>query len=411
MATQQTYVIIGAGLAGAKAAETLRDEGFDGPICLLGDEPERPYERPPLSKGVLLGDVGRGSAFVHEEGWYAEHDVHLRTGTAVVGLHLAEHVVELEGGERLGFDKVLLATGSSARRLRVPGADLEGVHYLRRLADADTLRPRLAAGDRRVVVIGGGWIGLEVAAAARAMGNDVTVVEPAPTVLRAALGDELGAMFADLHREHGVRLLLGEGVGSLTGAGGAIREVETSSGERLPADVVVVGVGARPNTQLAEDAGLEVDNGVLVDASLRSSHPDVFAAGDVANAVHPVLGRRLRVEHWANALHGGPVAARAMLGQPVVHDAVPFFYTDQYDLGMEYRGSIGPDGVDRLVVRGDRTGRELLAFWLKDSRVQAGMNVNVWDVGEAVEGLVRSGAVVDPARLADPDVPLEDVLG
>ncbi len=411
MATQQAYVIIGAGLAGAKAAETLREEGFDGPIRLLGDEPERPYERPPLSKGMLLGDAERDSAFVHEEGWYAEHDVDLRTGTVVIGLHPAEHVVELEGGERLAFGKALLATGSSPRLLSVPGADLEGVHYLRRLADTDTLRPRLAAGGRTVVVVGGGWIGLEVAAAARTLGNDVTIVEPAPTVLRAALGDELGAMFADLHRRNGVRLLLGDGVRSIAGAGGAVREVETTSGERLPADVVVVGIGARPNTQLAEAAGLDVDDGVLVDASLRSSHPDVLAAGDVANAVHPLLGRRLRVEHWANALHAGPVAARAMLGMDVVHDAVPFFYTDQYDLGMEYRGSIGPDGFDRLVLRGDRAGPELLAFWLRDSRVVAGMNVSVWDVGEAVEGLVRSGAVVDPARLADPDVPLGEVRG
>ncbi len=410
MATQQSYVIVGAGLAGAKAAETLRAEGFDGRIHLIGDEPERPYERPPLSKGVLLGDAERDSVFVHDEGWYAEHDVELRTGTAAVALHLSDHVVELAGGERLPFDKALLATGSSPRRLDVAGADLDGVYYLRRLGDSDALRSALAGGGRRVVVIGGGWIGLETAAASRVLGNEVTVVEPGPTVLRAALGDDLGARFAGLHREHGVRLLLGEGVASIEGAGGVVAAAVTTSGERLPADVVVVGVGARPNTALAEAAGLDVDNGIQVDASLRTSHPDVFAAGDVANAIHPLLARRLRVEHWANALHGGPLAARAMLGQDVVHDQVPFFYTDQYDVGMEYRGSVGPEGFDRLVHRGDPAGWELLVFWLKDSRVLAGMNVNVWDVGDQVEAMVRSGLAVDPVRLADPDVPLGSLL-
>ncbi len=411
MASPQHIVLIGAGLAGATAAETLREEGFDGRIHLVGEEPERPYERPPLSKGVLLGDAERDSVFVHDEGWYAAHEVDLRTGTAAAALHLADHEVELAGGERLPFDRALLATGSAPRRLDVPGAELDGVHYLRRVGDSDALRSALAGGGRRVVVIGGGWIGLEVTAAARTLGNEVTVVEPAPTVLRAALGDELGATFADLHREHGVRLMLGEGVASIEGAGGAVAAVLTTSGERLPADVVVVGVGARPNTQLAEDAGLDVDNGVLVDAALRSSHPDVFAAGDVAHAVHPLLGRRLRVEHWANALHAGPVAARSMLGRDVVHDPVPFFYTDQYDLGMEYRGSVGPDGFDRLVYRGDRAGREFLVFWVRGDRVQAAMNVNVWDVGDAVDALLRSGAGVDLARLADPDVPLDDLAG
>lgn len=405
-----SFVIVGAGLAGAKAAETLRAEGFDGRIHLVGNEAERPYERPPLSKGYLTGSKSRESIFVHEERWYVDHQVELRTGTRAVSLHPAEHALELEGGERMHFDKALLTTGSSARQIDVPGADLDGVHYLRRASDADRLLPALSRGDRSVVLIGGGWIGLEVAAAARAHGNEVTVVEPQPTVLHAALGAELGAMFADLHREHGVRLLLGDGVRSLQGSAGAVAAVVTTSGQRLPADLVVVGVGAHPNTELADSAGLSIDNGILVDQSLHSSHPDVFAAGDVANAFHPLLGRHLRVEHWANALNGGPAAGRAMLGQAVTYDRIPYFYTDQYDLGMEYSGAVGPGGYDQVVYRGDRGSRTFIAFWLKAGRVLAGMNVNTWDVTEPIQALIRSGVAIDVERLADPEWPLDDLV-
>ena len=409
MPDRQSFVIVGGGLAGAKAAETLRSEGFEGKVHLLGEEAERPYERPPLSKDYLTGAKPRDSVFVHDEGWYAEHDVELRTGSPVAALHLAERQVELAGGERIAFAKALLVTGSSPRRIDVPGADLDGVCYLRRTGDSDALRSALSGGGRRVVVVGGGWIGLEVTAAARGYGNEVTVVEPQPTVLHAALGAELGDVFAGLHREHGVRLLLGDGVESLQGSAGSVSGVVTSSGEQVAADLVVVGVGARPRTELAEAAGLTVDNGVVVDQALRTEHPDVFAAGDVANAFHPLLDRHLRVEHWANALHGGPAAARSMLGQAVVYDRVPYFFTDQYDLGMEYSGAVGPDGYDQVVYRGDVAAREFVAFWLKDGRVLAGMNVNVWDVTDPIQALVRSGARVDVDRLTDPGTTLAEV--
>jgi 3-phenylpropionate/trans-cinnamate dioxygenase ferredoxin reductase subunit len=403
-------VIVGAGLAGAKAAEALRAEGFDGRLHLVGAESEPPYERPPLSKGYLAGSQARESILVHDEDWYAEHQVDLRTGTAAIGLHLAEHEVELDGGERLGFDKALLVTGSAARRISVPGADLHGVRYLREASDADGLRSALVGGGQRVVVVGGGWIGLEVAAAARGHGNEVTVIEPQSTVLKAAVGPELGEEFAALHRGRGVHLLLGEGVASISGSAGAACAVVTSSGRRLDADLVVVGVGAHPNTGLAEAGGLRVDNGVVVDSALRSSHPDVFAAGDVANAFHPLLGRRLRVEHWANALNGGPAAARSMLGQTVSYDRIPYFFTDQYDLGMEYSGAVGPEGYDQIVYRGDRDAGAFVAFWLRDGRVLAGMNVNVWDVSAPIQALIRSGDVMDAGRLADPDEPLEALV-
>jgi 3-phenylpropionate/trans-cinnamate dioxygenase ferredoxin reductase subunit len=230
-------------------------------------------------------------------------------------------------------------------------------------------------------------------------------------VLRAALGPELGEVFARLHRDHGVDLRLGTGVTGLGGTDGRVTSVLTDSGAQLPADLVVVGVGARPNTELAEKAGLAVDNGVVVDAALRTSHPDVFAAGDVARAYHPLLGRHLRVEHWANARDGGPAAARSMLGHEVSYDRIPYFYTDQYDLGMEYAGDPGPEGYDEVVYRGDLAGGEFIAFWLRGGRVVAGMNVNVWDVNDDIQALIRSGAAVPAARLADADVPLADLAG
>ena len=410
MTTTTTHVIIGAGLAGAKAAETLRSEGFDGRILLLGAEAERPYERPPLSKGYLAGSKSRESAYVHEAGWYDKHDVELRTGATVVALVADRHEVVLADGERLHFDKALLTTGSAPRRVDVPGSELDGVRYLRSIDDADALVGDLSGGGRRVVVIGGGWIGLEVAAAARAYGNEVTVVEPQPTVLRAALGDELGNMFADLHRDHGVHLLLGDSLHSIQGSSGTVASVQTAADQIVPADLVVVGVGAIPNAGLAANAGLSVDNGVVTDEMLRTSHPDIYAAGDVANSFRPSLGRHLRVEHWANALHGGPAAARSMLGQSEPFDPVPYFFTDQYDLGMEYSGAIGPEGYDHVVYRGDQGGGTFIVFWLKDGRVLAGMNVNVWDVAPAIQALVRSRQVVDLSRLADPGRPLEEII-
>ena len=405
---QQTFLIVGGGLAGAKAAQTLREDGFGGRIQLVGAEAERPYERPPLSKGYLTGTAERDSVYVHGPDWYAEQDVELRLGSPAVDLDPAGHELRLGTGERLGYDKLLLATGSSARRL--PDTDLDGLYYLRDVQDADRLRAALTVGGRHVVVVGAGWIGMETAAAARGHGNAVTVVDPQPVPLRAALGDELGRMFAELHHEHGVTVRLSTGVRGFTRSPGAVTGVVTEAGETLPADVVVVGVGAAPNVQLAVDAGLTVDNGIVVDAALATSHPDVYAAGDVANAAHPVLGRHLRVEHWANALHGGPAAARSMLGQHVVYDRIPYFFTDQYDLGMEFSGHVEPGGYDELVYRGDRPGRTFIAFWLSGGRVLAGMNVNVWDVTTAIQDLIRAGQPVDRDQLADEDVPLEKLL-
>jgi 3-phenylpropionate/trans-cinnamate dioxygenase ferredoxin reductase subunit len=401
------HVIVGASLAGAKAAETLREEGFGGPIVLIGDEDERPYERPPLSKDYLLGKAERETVYVHPPTWYADHGVDLRLGALVTGVDPAAREVALADGSRIGYAKLLLATGSAPRRLPVPGADAEGVLYLRKLADSDRIRAALQTATR-VVVIGAGWIGLETAAAARSAGVEVTVLEAAELPLLRVLGREVAEVFADLHREHGVDLRFGVQVAEITGAAGRADGVRLADGVHIPADAIVVGVGITPNSQLAEAAGLEVGNGIVVDAGLRSSDLDIYAAGDVANAYHPLLGRHVRVEHWANALNQPQAAARAMLGQDVAYDLVPYFYTDQYDLGMEYAGYVEPGGYDQVVFRGDREAREFVAFWLRDSRVLAGMNVNVWDVNEAIQAIVRGGRIVDVSRLADPAVPLDE---
>jgi len=408
MPAESTYVIVGASLAGAKAAETLRQEGFDGHIVLLGEEDERPYERPPLSKGYLLGKEDRSSIFVHEEGWYAENGVDLRLGVRVTALDPGAKQVSLADGGTIAYDRVLLATGASPRRLNAPGADLDGIMYLRRVGDSERLQAALR-GAGQVVTVGGGWIGLEVTAAAREAGCEVTVVEPELVALHRQLGPELGGVFTDLHKEHGVVFRFRESVTEFRGSGGKVNGVVTSSGAVLPADLVVVGIGAIPATGLASDAGLDVGNGVIVDAGLRASAPGVFAAGDVANAYHPLYRKHVRVEHWANALNGGPAAAKSMLGQGVSYDAVPYFYSDQYDLGMEAAGLPEPDTYDRVVYRGDLAGREFVAFWLSDGMVMAGMNVNVWDVNDDIQALIRSRRRVAEARLADLDVAIPDL--
>ena len=403
-----SFIILGASLAGAKAAETLRAEGFAGRVILVGEEPDVPYERPPLSKGYLLGTEERDKAFVHERAWYDEQNIELRTGLRAEKLDPGAHVVTMATGERLDYGKLLLTTGSVVRRLQVPGVDLDGVHYLRRIEQADALRGVLVEGAR-LVVVGGGWIGLEVTAAARTHGASVTLVEVGSLPLQGALGDELAQVFADLHAEHGVDMRLSTGVREITGSGGRVASVTLDEGRSVPADAVVVGIGITPAVDLAQAAGLAVDNGVLVDAALRTSDPDIYAAGDVANAYNPLLGRRVRVEHWANALHGGPAAARSMLGQDVVFDRVPYFFSDQYDLGMEFSGYAEPGAYDQVVFRGDVPGREFVAFWLADGRVLAGMNVNVWDVTSDIQRLVRSGSPVDPDRLRNLAIPLSDL--
>jgi 3-phenylpropionate/trans-cinnamate dioxygenase ferredoxin reductase subunit len=404
--TKPTFMIVGASLAGAKAAEELRTCGFDGRIVLIGAEPERPYERPPLTKDYLRGESERDKAHVHPEDFYAQQEIDLVTGVTVTAVDPGWSQVTLDDGRSLGYDRLLLATGAEPRRLQVPGADLDGIYYMRTLADCDLLRERLDAGGH-VVVVGAGWIGSEIAASARLRGCEVTVVDPVPLPNERIFGTEIGTFYRDVHRQHGVTLVLGDGVVSFEGASAAER-VRTTGGREIECDFVVAGIGVVPRTGLATGAGLATSNGIVVDAGLATSAPGIFAAGDVANAWHPSYQQQVRVEHWANALHQGPAAARAMLGQQVSYDRTPYFFSDQYDVGMEYSG-YAPQW-DEVVFRGDHAGGEFIAFWLRDGRVAAGMNVNVWDVNADVEALIRSGAKVDTGALADPDVPLTTLL-
>jgi 3-phenylpropionate/trans-cinnamate dioxygenase ferredoxin reductase component len=406
MTSDQTFVIVGASLAGAKAAEALRTEGFDGRLVLVGAELERPYERPPLSKDYLRGEVGRETVYVHADGFYGEHDIDLRLGRNAVGLNASARELTLDDGETVRYDRLLLATGAEPRRLEIPGSELDGVMYLRSVHDSDALRARLDQGGA-VVVIGAGWIGAEVAASARQHGLEVTVVAPAAVPLERVLGPEVGAIYRDIHSDHGVRMLLGTGVERFEG-GSAVERVVTADGRGLDCDFVVVGIGVQPRTALAGQAGIGIENGVLADAHLETGAPGVFAAGDVANAYHPFYGERIRVEHWANALHQGPLAARTMLGHDDVYDRLPYFFSDQYDVGMEYSGYA--TGADRVVLRGDPASREFIAFWLAEGRVLAGMNVNVWDVADTIRALIAGRKAVDERRLTDPDVPLTALL-
>jgi 3-phenylpropionate/trans-cinnamate dioxygenase ferredoxin reductase component len=407
--SDQACLIVGAMLGGAKAAEALRSAGFSGPLTLIGAETELPYERPPLSKEYLQGKAPRDKIYVHTPQWYADAAVDLRLGVTVTGIDRAAHEVTLADGSRAAYAKLLLTTGSSPRPLPVPGADLEGVLYLRSVGDSDRIKAVFQAASR-VAIIGAGWIGLEVAAAARAANVEVTVVEAAELPLLRVLGREVAQVFATLHRDHGVDLRYRAQVAEITGAGGRADGIRLADGSYIQADAVIVGIGITPNTQLAQAAGLDVDNGILVDAQLRTSDPDIHAAGDVANAYHPLLGKHIRVEHWANALNQPQAAAQAMIGRDVSYDRVPYFFTDQYDLSMEYSGYVEPDGYDEVVFRGDVGGGEFIAFWLGDGgRVLAGMNVNIWDVNDAIQALVRAGKPVDKAALRDPATPLDSV--
>jgi 3-phenylpropionate/trans-cinnamate dioxygenase ferredoxin reductase subunit len=401
-------LIVGGGLAGGTAAEALRDEGFEGDITIVAAEPRPPYQRPPLSKGYLAGNEGTDAVFLHPSEWYDEHGIRVRAGVSVTALDPSAHRVELDDGTLERYDGVLLATGATPRMLPLPGHDLPGVVTLRRIDDSDALAARLRDGGTRLVVIGAGWIGMEVAATARGFGNEVAIVERDAVPLALALGTEMGEVFRALHLEHGVDLRTSVGVERIVGDERA--EGVVVDGETLPADLVLVGVGATPNTALAEEAGLDILNGILTDAALRTSAPDVYAAGDVANAFHPVLLRHLRSEHWANALNAGKVAARSMLGKPASFDDIPYFYTDQYDLGMELSGYAPLMAEAEVVVRGDVGAREFIAFWVDGGRVVAGMNVNVWKVNKKVQALIRSGERVDLDLLRDPDVPLDSLL-
>lgn len=401
-------VLVGGGFAAASAAAALREAGHDGDVTLLAAEEHLPYERPPLSKAVLLGEATTASAVTHEASWYAEHDVDLRTGARVTALDLDRHHVIVDG-EELAYDRLLLATGSVAKRL--PQLDEAAAAHdlpiltLRTMEDADRLRGLLDTHPSgRLLVVGAGWIGLEVAAAARQAGVSVTVVDPADQPLAAVLGPRLGSVFADLHRDHGVELRLRATFAGLHKDSAGRVVVTLTDGHEVRPDLVVVGIGAAPAVDLAVEAGLRADNGVWVDARLRASDPSVFAAGDIAAHDHPVLGRRVRVEHWDTAAGQGRAAALVMLGGDKPYQRLPYFFTDQYDLGMEYVGHVPADAEVECLVRGDETARVLTAFWLSGRRVLAAAHLNDWDSIADLRALVGSDVSVDALR--DPDLPL-----
>ncbi len=399
-------VVVGGGLAAAKAVETLREEGYAGALTVVAREAHRPYERPPLSKDYLRGEAGADAVFPLDDAWYAQHDVDLRTRTSATALDLAAHAVTLDDGQRLTYEKLLLATGSRPRRLPVPGADQEGVVSLRTLDDSDRLAASFAelarTGAGRLAIVGDGWIGLEVAAAARSAGLAVSVVGQGAHPLERVLGPEMGELFGQLHAEHEVHLHRRARAVAITGEGRATG-VALADGTHVDADLVLVAVGADPETGLAESAGLALDSatgGVVASATLQTTDPDVFVAGDVASVPYPRYGRAIRVEHWATALSQGPHAARSVLGATDPYPELPYFFSDQYDLGMEYLGVVaGPDGYDEVVVSGSLGDRELVAFWLRAGRVEAGMAVNVWDRMDDVKALIHRDGPVERAEL------------
>jgi 3-phenylpropionate/trans-cinnamate dioxygenase ferredoxin reductase component len=410
MGEPRRIVIVGTGLAGATAAGALRDNGYSGQVLMLGRERHRPYELPALSKGILLGERTEPD-WVHDEASYAERDIELRLSTVVTEIRLDAHEVVEENGTTHRYDRLLLATGSEPRRPVMTGVHLDGLHLLRTLDDAHRLRAELTAG-RRVVVVGAGWIGCEVAAAARRNGCEVTVVEPNPLPLSRTFGDTVAMVFRDLHSAEGVTWKLGVGVFGFTGEE-RVTGVNLDDGSRLPADVAVVAVGASPRVELAHAAGLKLagavaGGGIDVDADLRTSAVDVFAAGDIAAHLHPRYGERVRVEHWANAKDQGEHVAGNLVGGSVPYRATPFFFSDQYDLSLEFRGVVDPF-VDELVVRGDLAAREFIAFWIRGDEVRATLNVNMWGHGAVLSALVGRDVRVERAKLANGE--LASLLG
>jgi 3-phenylpropionate/trans-cinnamate dioxygenase ferredoxin reductase component len=388
-------VIIGASLAGASAAIGLRDHGYEGELTLIGEESQLPYERPPLSKAVLIGNADEPD-WVGDDATYAEKDISLRLGITATRIDRTRKVVVASRTE-YPYDRLLIATGSAPRRLDIPGADLEGLLTLRTFEESLALRERFTQGAT-IVIVGAGWIGCEAASAARQRGANVTMIEPRSQPLLPVVGEQVGATFAALHRDHGVDLRLGLGVTGFAGDG-LVSSVHVKGHASIPADTVLIGVGAAPNIALADAAGLKLaDGGIAVDATLRSSDPDIYAAGDVAAHEHPKYRHRVRVEHWANAKDQGSHVAANLLGAEEPYVLRPFFFSDQYDLGCEYRGLADP-AKDRLVVRGDLASREFTAFWLRDGAVAAAMNVNQWDDGDALQELVDTGRHVSDKEL------------
>jgi 3-phenylpropionate/trans-cinnamate dioxygenase ferredoxin reductase subunit len=405
MSVDKTFIIVGAGLAGAKAAEALRHEGFDGRLVLIGEEPDRPYERPPLSKDYLRQET-RDKPFVHPEAFYRDQDIELMTSTRVTELDAGSKKIVLDDGQSLGYDRLLITSGAGPRHLDVPGSDLEGIRYLRTVADSERIGERLQEGGR-LVMVGAGWIGSEITASARQKGCEVTMLEMGSLPLENVLGTELAQVFLHLHQDNGIDFLAETVVERFEGDG-SVERVVMSNRAVVETDFVIVGIGVAPRTEVFEAAGLATDNGLLVDEHLQTSAEDVFAAGDVANALNGFYGHRLRVEHWANASDQGQIAARSMLGKSSGYDTIPYFFSDQYDVGIEYSGYATE--WDEVVFRGDRAGREFLAFWLKGKRVVAGMNMNIWDVHDEIRELIRSRQEVARDDLADPQVPLSQLL-
>jgi 3-phenylpropionate/trans-cinnamate dioxygenase ferredoxin reductase subunit len=405
MPTDRTFIIVGAGLAGAKAAEALRQEGFEGRLVLIGEEPDRPYERPPLSKDYLRGETC-DKPYVHPESFYEDQGIELMMSTRVTEIDTNSKRLLMDNERSIGYDRLLIATGATPRHLDVPGSDLAGIHYLRTVVDSEQIGERLEPGSR-LVMVGAGWIGSEIAASARQQGCQVTMLEMGTLPLENVLGTEMARIFLQLHRDHGVEFLAETVVERFEGDG-AVERVVMSNGAIVNSDFVVVGIGVTPRIDPFEAGGLTVDNGIMVDEHLQTSAEDVFAAGDVANAFNPLFGDHLRVEHWANASDQGLIAAKSMLGRPAAYKTIPYFFSDQYDTGIEYSGYA--TDWDEVVFRGDRTNREFLAFWLKDRRVVAGLNMNIWDVHDEIRELIRSRLTVSPADLADQEIPLSRLL-
>jgi 3-phenylpropionate/trans-cinnamate dioxygenase ferredoxin reductase component len=399
----ETFVVVGAGVGGGAAVQGLRQEGFDGRLVLIGEEPHPPYERPPLSKEYLRGEQGADALPMHGEDWYAEQQVELRLGERVEALDASGPAVELAGGERLDADAVLVATGGRPRRM--PGEPSERVLYLRTVEDADRLRAVLGSG--RLVVVGAGFIGAEVAASARSLGVEVTVLERNQVPLSRALGEQMGKVYAAIHRDHGVDLRTEDGVRAIEETSGGV-VVRTERGDAIEADAVLVGVGIQPNAELAEAAGLEVDNGVVVDETCRTSAPGVFACGDVANHLHPVFGRRIRVEHFDNALKMGTHVAGAMLGAEEPFDDPHWFWSDQYDVNLQYGGFAYE--WDDIVIRGSLEARDFVAFYLKDGVLLAALGLGRGREVRRAMKLIAAGARPDPAALRDEDVDLRTLV-
>jgi 3-phenylpropionate/trans-cinnamate dioxygenase ferredoxin reductase subunit len=403
MSEPNRVVIVGGGLAGASAAGALRERGYSGEIRILRGERHLPYELPPLSKGILLGDTDEPD-WAHEEKFYADNDIDLRLGTSAERVELGSRSVLDDQGTQHQYDRLVLATGSRPRPLPVPGGDLPGLFTLRTLDDSLALRSAFERA-RRVVIVGAGWIGTEAAAAARKHDAEVTVVDQVSVPLGPVLGPEVAQVFKDLHTQNGVNWRLGAKVAELTGGPDGVTGVRLGDGTELPGDVVVIAVGAAPRVELAHDAGLDIadDGGVCVDAGLRTAAPDVYAIGDIAAHFHPRYGKRVRVEHWANAKYQGEHVATNLLGEQEPYVASPYFFSDQYDLGCEYRGLADVDN-DELVVRGELSSGEFTAFWLRQGQVMAAMNVNMWDDGDALQSLVDSRATVTSEQLKQADL-------